>query len=312
MGKLQVVPRYRLVDGQVLQHEIVVFAVEGELALRVPALRGRRNRIERLPVLFQRPRRVAVGGGDAPAEFGHHDDPQRLAGDGDDSVRPGEFGDLGQILPGVFDDRRIRGMGVRQRIQHCPDHGRPVGQRVLVGSGAELPVQRQGGPVQLALQLRQLALGALQDLLHRKVGMQRVGELGAVFLLADAERAGRARQEFFAQPAAVLLQRLQRSLPSRGEFVLHARGERDEIVEIAGHQGDDAVVLPDGRLGMDPRRIGQIGAGCGQCRRDRLEPLVETGQALLQRGELARQQRVQCIAHAVAHGIPFVLPQHRG
>ena len=203
-------------------------------------------------------------------------------------------------------------MRVRQPVQHRPDHRLTVAQLVGARTRIGLPVERHGGLVELVLDFRQTLLRPLQDLLHREIRVQREGELGSEFLLADPEVAVRARQQVLPQPSRILLQRRQSRFPRRSEFGLHVRGPCQNRVQIVPDERDHSVVLTDCGLRVDPGRVPEVGPGRVDHGLHPLQPLPEARQPGLERREVPRQQGVQGIPQAVPHRVPLVLAQHFG
>ena len=120
---LQVVPGHGFVNGEISQHVVVVLAVERQLAGRAPTSRCRRNRVERLSVLFQGAGGIAVRRRDAAAELRHDDDLDRPVGHGHQALGRGELSDLFQATLGVRDDRLVGRVSVGQLVKHRSDHG---------------------------------------------------------------------------------------------------------------------------------------------------------------------------------------------
>lgn len=121
MRDLKVMTRHGLVHGQVLQHVVVVLAVERLAAFLAPVSRRGRDGVEGLAVTLERPGRVAVCDRHASLKLRHHDDLDRLVGQADEAPLAHEARDFLEIRPGLLDDRRVRRPVLGQCIQHGPN-----------------------------------------------------------------------------------------------------------------------------------------------------------------------------------------------
>ena len=195
-------PRHRLVDGEFLQHVVVVLAEERLHALRRPVRRRRRDVEEGLAVLLQRSRRIARGHGDAAIELRHGRDLNRLRRHGDEVLLADE---RRRRPPSVLlrqrDHRLVRRMLVGEFVEHRLDA--PCDDRHPRSRRASAPSRYIA-----VLRRLQLRLGVGEDLFLRQVGVERIAQLAAELFVAGAEVAVRPRQEVFLQPRAVVRERV--------------------------------------------------------------------------------------------------------
>ena len=183
----------------------VVLAVERAHPLGRPVRRSRRHREERREVRgLQRPGRVAVRHGDAAVDLGHLDDAHRIVPalrDGHQVVLADEPGRLLE---------RLRAQPQHRRVVDVPGLGQ------LVEHLAGVPAADEVGD--LRLDPHEVALGPHQHRVRRRLGVQRVPQLGGVQLGPEPGVAVGADRSTGAQgrlePGDVVVQRLQRRTPS--------------------------------------------------------------------------------------------------
>ena len=87
-----------------------------------PPASARHGEVRRQPRGLERPRRVAVGNGDAAVDLGHHDDLDRVVRHGDELLGAHELRALGHRLPTEVDDRLVVDVALGgQPVEH-PSH----------------------------------------------------------------------------------------------------------------------------------------------------------------------------------------------
>ena len=285
MRQLEIMARHRLVDGDLLQHGVVVLAEEGVHALRRPVLRRGRDVIESLLVLLQGSRRAAGCDRDSPLELRCGDDVQRFLEHRDEAFLLHERGGLGQRLGRLRNDGVVVRVLLRRLVEDGLDRGAVIRRRRLLRKQLRPHLHR--GEVHRRPRRLEVGFRAVEDLLFRKVGIESEPQLLAELLVAEAKISVRARQQLRLQPLLVVRQRRQRRRLRRPELLLQPRRLLHQRLQLLLHQLRRPFVLLDGSLGMHLRRRLEIRLCRGDYRRNSIQAPDDRSQPLLRGRELS-------------------------
>ncbi len=296
MGKLQQMAGNGLVDRQLVDRPLVVFAQERGRLLRAPVRRDGHDVVIAALVLLQGARHVGISDGDAARIFGHFDDVKVRRGEGDqvpgfrECNRFGEraFCELQDLLA-----RRDVGIDLGQpRLDHglLLIRGRIGGRWRRAG----IAFDHSGGDfVHSGAKRLELALGARTDFLPAERRVEGEAQLLVVEHRADPLIALRVGDERLVDPRLMLG---NGSLRRRGgAFKASLVGGRERIFfrEDLVDQRIDPRILLRGGLRVDQRNTRRIQCLARLCEIGRkcFEPAGRGAQPIGKRGEFARHQR---------------------
>ena len=119
-------------------------------------------------------------------------------------------------------------------------------------------VERQRGFVDGLLGLLEIGARRFHQIFHRHVGSEGEPELLPELVRADAEIAGRTREQIVLQPGLVIVQGRHRFLLQRREIGLCLGRFIERLLQPFLDQRDRALGLVDRGLGVNLRRIFQV------------------------------------------------------
>lgn len=299
VGELEVMAGHRLVEREIVDRVIVIFAEErGRLRIR-PFRRDRRDGVEGDKVLLERPGAVAISERHALLELGHGDDPDRRVRDGDQLLLADEGRGLSQSLGGLgLDSRARRAVGVSE-LERGLDRflllvrGRPCRERRRRRAAGE---DRAGDFVHLLPSRRDGRRCPALDLGPIERGGQGETELGIIEAGAEPEVALGLRDQDVVEPELMLgdrgLQALHRRIEAAGVGGIQlASVRREHLLDDL----DDAAILPGDRRRENLRdaRRNQVRARLGKQSGHLLHPPDRGFETGLPGREVARRQGVQ-------------------
>jgi hypothetical protein len=175
----------------------------------------------------------------------------------------------------VTDNCGVVEMLLGKLVQYCSRYFMFVRQSCRICVGEKFFVKRQRSVVDISLRLLQVGLRALHDLFHRHVRRECELQLLSKLLGAQTEIPIGLGEQIDLQPSLLILQRGRGFFLQRREILLHLWHLVEQGRESFVHEIDGALRLLNRRLGVNTRRMLQIGFRLGNDARNFLDALAQ-------------------------------------